>query len=169
MLVLSGLDNSAVGGMAWRRSRLVHERADDLHAIHGPGAGWAIVRSVSGRKARRQLAIPLAANRRFAGIVRRIHSEEHELGGSEPSAASRGDPAPAVRSPVWRKGTGLGQSQAEHPRRGPAGCDPAAEGLAEGRRVAVGRAPFFDPRSGARRRSLPPDYRKVRRPTRTST
>ena len=46
----------------------------------GRGAGGPSIDQVVAAKDRRRIAIPISANRRLAGVVRREHSAQHELG-----------------------------------------------------------------------------------------
>ena len=63
----------------------------------GRGPSGPSIDQIIAGKDRRRFALPLAADRRRAGIVRREHAAQHELGGLRAGAAARDDSAPAVR------------------------------------------------------------------------
>ena len=84
----------------------------------GRGPSGPSIDQVIAAKIGRRIALPLAADRRLAGIVRREHAAQHELGRIRARAAAGDDPAPAVRPPVRRARRGLGEPQAQHPRCG---------------------------------------------------
>ena len=122
--VLSGLDNAAANPGHGQRSPQLDERAHDVHALHRARPERSLHRPGDRRQDRRRIAIPLAADRRLAGIVRREHAAQHELGRVRARAAAGDDPAQALRPPVRRTRRRLGEPQAEHPGRSPPGCRP---------------------------------------------
>ena len=132
--VLSGVDNAAAGGMGNGHTNSMSGLMTGTHHT-GRGPMRAVDRPGDRDEDRRRLALPLAADRRLAGIVRREHAAEHELVRFRTRPAAGDDSAPAVRPPVRRAGGRLGKSQAQHSRRGPAGCRVAEEEVAHGRSV----------------------------------
>ena len=56
-------------------------RADDRHRLHGPWRRRPVDRSDSCREDRHEDALPLAADRRGAGIARRERPPQHDVGG----------------------------------------------------------------------------------------
>ena len=90
--------------------------------------------------------------------------EEHELGGSEPAAASRGDSASAVRPAVRRQGPGLGQPQAEHSRRARRRRALLRKGLPKEDEMRLDEHLSSIRDLERAIASLPPDYQKVTAP-----
>ena len=86
-------------------------------AYTGRGAGGRIHRSGDRAEDRRRDPLPLAANWRLAGVVRRGDPEQFELGRSRPSAAARDAPAPALRPSVRRQGPDWIDRRRVDPRR----------------------------------------------------
>ena len=80
------------------------ERADDMHALFRKGSQRPFHRPGAGRQDGLRDAVPLTADRCFAGIVRRSHAEEHELGRAGPGAAAGGDSASPFRPCFRRQG-----------------------------------------------------------------
>ena len=101
---------------------------------------------------RRRIAVPLAADRRVPGIVRREHPSQPELGGLRPRAAAGDDPAEPVRPAVRRAGPELGRAQEEHARRGARGPGGSAAVARPAGSASPRRAPHVGPRAGARDR-----------------
>ena len=79
-------------------------------AFSGRGAGGPSIDQVIAQKIGNDQPLPLAADRRLPGVVRREHSAQHELGRPRPSAAAGDDSAPAVRPAVRRRRTSTGSS-----------------------------------------------------------
>ena len=109
--VLSGIDNPAArlpgpgNGHHNSMSGLV-SGADVL----GPRGRRPFHRPGDRPADRQSESLPLPADRRVPGVVRREHSAQHELGRAGPSAAAGNDPAPAVRSLVRLHGSNTGSS-----------------------------------------------------------
>ena len=84
------------GGQCLRprqRPSQVDERRHDLHPVHRPRRRRTVHRPGHRRQNRRRFALPLAPDRRLAGIVRREHPAQHELGRIRPPAAAGDDAA----------------------------------------------------------------------------
>ena len=158
VLVLSGLDNTH-GGNGHPQSLCALMTCTPLTA-NGPGG--SVDRSDDGAQDRRQFAVPLAADRRVSGIVRRRAAEEHELGGSEPAAAARRDSAPLVRPAVRRQGRGLDQRKRSILDAVRQDAALLRKGLPKEDRAAARRASVVDSRPRAR------DRCRCRRSTRRS-
>ena len=79
-----------------QRPHELDERFDDRPGFHRPRTERAVDRPDYCGEDRRRFALPLAADRRGAGIVRREHAAQHELGGIRAGAAAGDDSAPAV-------------------------------------------------------------------------
>ena len=109
--VISGLDNPNGNGHHGAMSSLMSGTA-----FTGRGAGGPSIDQVIAQQDRQRLALPLAADRRVPGIVRREHPAQHELGRARPPAAARDDSAPSVRPSLRRQGPGLDRSQEERAR-----------------------------------------------------
>ena len=89
-------------GRNGQRPHQLHERPDDRHALHRTRPERTVHRPGDRGEDRRRFALPLAADRRLAGIVRREHAAQHELGRIRARAAAGDDSAPPVRPPVRR-------------------------------------------------------------------
>ena len=85
-------------------------RVDDRHGLHGPRRRGRVDRSDSGREDRHEDALPLAADRRRAGIARRERAPQHDVGRLRARAAAGTHSAEPVRSPVRRAGTKAGST-----------------------------------------------------------
>ena len=89
--VLSGLDNSAatVPGPGNGHHKSI-SGVDELHAVYRPRRGRTVHRPGDRREDRQRVALPLAPDRRLAGVLRREHPAQHELGRLQsPAAAAR--------------------------------------------------------------------------------
>ena len=109
--VLSGVDNPAArlpgpgNGHHNSMSGLVSGEMFSGRGAGGPSIDQVIAQQIGNRE-----PLPLAADRRLPGVVRREHPAQHELGRARPSAAAGDDPAPAVRPPVRLAGSRTGSS-----------------------------------------------------------
>ena len=161
VLVLSGLDNTH-GGNGHPQSLCALMTCTPLTS-NGPAA--ASVDQLMARKNRRHVAVPFAADRRVAGIIRRSSAEEHELGGSEPAAAARGDSAPFVRSSIRRKDQAWINDKTTH-----TGCHSTGCGVycasAYPRKIEIRLDEHLSSIRDLERAivSLPPEYKKVTEP-----
>ena len=77
--VLSGVDNAAAGGMGNGHTNSMSGLMTGTR-FTGRGPSGPSIDQVIAVEARRRLPLPLAADRRLAGIVRREHAAQHELG-----------------------------------------------------------------------------------------
>src|SRR5439155_19561207 len=128
-----------------KRASSFHERADDGNPLYGPGRGISFDRPGDRRESRRGLALPVPADRRFAGILRREHPAQYELGSLRAASPTRDAPSQALRAPFRPARAGLGRAREERP-----GC--RARGRVRAPQVArkagpgsPGRASGFDP------------------------
>ena len=151
--VLSGVDNVAArlnGQGNGHFSALCG--SDDRHRLHGPWRRGPVDRSDSRREDRHEDALPLAADRRRAGVARRKRAPQHDVGGLRARAAAGTHSAEPVRSPVRREGRRLGQPQEERARPGQRRRAGAQAGARRGRQAAARPAPDVGARSRARHR-----------------
>ena len=128
------------------------QRRHHLYAVHRPRRGRSIHRPGHRRENRPRIALQLDSDRRLAGILRREHPAQYELGRLRPPAAAADAAEQAFRLPLRRARRRLGDPQAQHPRRRAAGRRGPSEGSSQGRRRARGGAPLGHPRYGARHR-----------------
>ncbi len=158
MHVLSGLDN-AYGGNG---HSAVVVRADDVHAADLDGPGGAVDRSGAGGKGSAELAIPLAADRRLAGILRRRHAEEHELGGCRTGRCRRRRFRTACSTACSAQRQGWVKRQAEHTGRR-ARQERAASATACRKKIELRLDEHLSSIRDLERAiaSLPPDYQNV--------
>ena len=76
--VLSGVDNAAAGGMGNGHTNSMSGLMTGT-PFTGRGPSRTVDRPGDRRQDRRRIALPVAADRRLAGIVRREHAAQHEL------------------------------------------------------------------------------------------
>ena len=92
--VLSGVDNAAAGGMGNGHTNSMSGLMTGT-PLHRARPERTVDRPDDRVEDRRRLALPLAADRRLAGVVRREHAAQHELGRIRARPAAGDDPAPA--------------------------------------------------------------------------
>ena len=101
--VISSIDNAGARSPAWKRPSQVNQRRAVGSCVHWTRRRRTIHRSGHRRRYGGQTRVPLAANWRLSGVIRREHPAEYELGGSRPCAAAGDDSAQPVRPSLRRK------------------------------------------------------------------
>ncbi len=91
--VLSGVDNAAANGKGNGHTNSM-SGSDDRYGLHRPRPQRPVCRSDHRRQNRHRIALPVSADRRRAGVLRREHAAQYELGRVRARAAAGNDPAP---------------------------------------------------------------------------